>query len=305
MSFENNIKAKRISFSALTRWAEVIDFNFIITLIGLMVVPVTLGLNFILAFFANFAALCFAFMFNDVEDANEDYQNEKKRKRNPVANGSISKGEGYMYCILVAVISLCLYGFLAFQSGNIWPLIAGISIIIVNILYSYRATRLKNIPILDLLSHGYMLAGGQFLVAFFAGFNISLGNQLPISFLIFPVLMIASMYGQLENEVRDYETDKKVGIKTLVSIIGIKPAQILQVVMLIITAVGAVFVTNRMNISFSWIIQSVLLIAILMIYPVIRNFIYKNKGMLKTDIHRVIMLGLIISLLLLNYGFVL
>ncbi|MEI6462555.1 MAG: UbiA family prenyltransferase [bacterium] len=305
MSFENNLRTKRVAFSALTRWAEVIDFNFVLTLLGFMAIPVALGLNFILAFLANFTALCFAFMFNDVEDAEEDYLNEKKRKRNPVAAGIISKGEGYVYCILVAVISLVLYAFLAFQSGNIWPLIAGISILIVNILYSYRATRLKNIPVLDLISHGYMLAGGQFLVAFLTGFNITEGKQLPISFLLFPVLMIASVYGQLENEVRDIETDKKAGIKTIASIIGVKASQITQVVLIILTAAGGLFVVNKMNISVSWIVQSLLILALFMLYPIFRNFIYKDKRMFKNDIHRVIMLTIIISLLLLNFKIIL
>lgn len=298
MKKEFDLRKKVRALSALTRWGEIWDFCLILTLVGVIASGVSLQISFISIFLANFTGLCFAFMINDIEDAEDDFQNEKKRLRNPISNEAISKEEGYIYSIFMLIISLLFYLYSSTLANNILPFLFGVSIILISFFYSYKKVRLKNIPVIDLLSHSYILAGGQFLATFFCYFLITSGNNLPIGFYFLFVLMLMSMYGQLENEVRDYETDKKVGMKTLAVKLGIRVSQILQVILIFLSIGLSLYILVNIQFPIMLFVQGLIVFFILLIYPLFRNFVYKDKRLFKNDLHRIVMLSIIATLLM-------
>ena len=90
------------------------------------------------------------------------------------------------------------------------PFVIGVISLIVGFLYSWRRVRIKSMPFVDLIIHCMMLAGFQFLPAYFAYTSVINSN------FWWPFLAITSisMYGELFNELRDLEGDLTSGGQT-------------------------------------------------------------------------------------------
>lgn len=276
------------SILALTRWNELYDFNITLTLFGAIFAQGLFDYKFILVFLANFFCLCHAFMFNDVEDAEEDAQNPKKLKRNPIANKSLTKNEGFFYSIIFLVVAFALFLILSILTGNLGIIIIGSILLLSNILYSYRKIRLKAMPIIDIITHMFMLSSGPFLTAYY----VYRGNLDLDGFIMFVIFNILSGYGQLENETRDYETDVKTNIRTTAVVLGLKFANILKFSFLGISSVAILFlafstklIANPLNIFFQILFIFVLLSFIL--YLSFRG--HKNKVLFTRQLQQAIL----------------
>jgi UbiA prenyltransferase family len=159
------------------------------------------GWKMVLVLLANWLAVGFAFMFNDAEDAPDDALTPEKALRNPVTNGSLSLFEGHVASYAVAALAV-----LAYLPLGWLPTVSGILCMAFGHLYSWRRVRLKAVPILDVLSHGLMLAALQMLAAFytFSGtLNVALVGPL-IS------MVCASFYGSPHGQLVGTESDAVV-----------------------------------------------------------------------------------------------
>ncbi len=237
---------------ALSRYKEVLGNVALLTVFGLFL-TITPGavqtadlrssrvVTIIILLAANILATTFAFMINDVEDAEDDAKDEKKAKRNPISAGHISRNFGYVVSFSVAFLALLLYLLLDTKT-----FLVGLSLIVLGFLYSWKKVRLKGMPFLDILSHGYFLAGGILLASFFP-FSSDLSLVLP-PFLVAYTISIA---GDLFNEIRDFTVDRKAGLKNTVSIIGLRPSVIFKTLMYITAAVLGIFVAYTHFSSFN------------------------------------------------------
>jgi len=215
----------------LTRFQEYVAFVVITTFLGAAASRGSLGWPLIAVLVANWLAVGFAFMINDVEDAPDDALDPAKALRNPVSAGVLSPrlGRSLSYC--VAGLAALLYATL-----GLGPFIAGLACLILAYLYSWRRVRLKAIPIADLISHAAMLAGLQFLAAYFV-FD---GGPTPRWAFPLGLVLAISLYGQLFNELRDFDGDLKAGVTHTASYIGSRAAHRLMLVWLATGAVSAI-----------------------------------------------------------------
>lgn len=195
----------------LTRFNEYVAFVAITTLLGAAANRGSLGWPLVGVLAANWLAVGFAFMINDVEDAPDDARDPAKAQRNPISAGILSARTGRVWSYRVAGMAAILFATLG--PG---PLAAGSACLLLGFLYSWRPIRLKAIPIIDLLSHAAMLAGLQFLAAYWIFADAAPGRW------VFPALMILafSLYGQLFNELRDLEGDLQAGVTHTASYLG-------------------------------------------------------------------------------------
>ena len=76
----------------------------------------------------------------------------------------------------------------------------------------------------DLISHSLSLAGLQFLCAYFA-----YDQGKPYSWLFFLFVVFVSVYGELNNELRDIVVDKKAGIRHTANLIGMRWTKVLMI----------------------------------------------------------------------------
>src|SRR4030042_6323391 len=145
----------------LSRYRELLWFVLITTLLGVAASGGVFGIRMIPVLTANWMAVSFMFMINDVEDAPDDALCPHKAARNPITAGMLAHRGGWWVSIAVAVLSGFLYLLLGFGPA-LWGWIG----LLLGYLYSWKKIRLKNFPVVDVLSHGMMLAGCQFLAAF-------------------------------------------------------------------------------------------------------------------------------------------
>ena len=203
----------------LTRYREYVLFVCVTTLMGAKLGGGDFDLRLLIVLAANILVVGFAFMYNDVEDAPDDAMDEKKARRNPISAGMISPRMGKAACVAVSALLLGLYSLL-----GLLPFLLGAFCLALAFLYSWRVARLKSVPVADLISHSLSLAGLQFLAAYFA-----FDQGKPYSWLLFLSVVFISVYGELNNELRDIVVDQKAGIRHTADLIGMKWTKVLMV----------------------------------------------------------------------------
>jgi 4-hydroxybenzoate polyprenyltransferase len=104
----------------LTRYKEYTFFVTITSLLGAATAEGFFGWKLVGVLAANFLAVAFAFMINDIEDAPEDALDPAKAKRNPVSAAELSYTSARLATFSVAGAAGLLYLFL-----GIWPFVTG------------------------------------------------------------------------------------------------------------------------------------------------------------------------------------
>jgi 4-hydroxybenzoate polyprenyltransferase len=185
-----------------------------------------------LAAIANYVMTVFAFMYNDVADRVEDGKSPGKRFKNPFSYNIWSLPYGAFLLALQVVFSLAVSWWIG---GWVLFVIAAINLIF-GYLYSSNFIRLKGLPLIDLLSHSFLLGGVTILYFMFIP-----GAMIDVwSWLIFAAVMLFSIGGDLHNEYRDFEDDREAGLSNTASFIGKDASQKLAKVAWVISALSAV-----------------------------------------------------------------
>ncbi|MFN3265703.1 MAG: UbiA prenyltransferase family protein [Deinococcales bacterium] len=214
------------------------------TCLGVAAAGGTFGWKMVLVLVANWLVVGFAFMYNDVEDAPDDARDPKKVKRNPVTAGLISAKAANIASFAVVTI-----GFLLFiPLGTKALVLAGITAVL-GFLYSYRPMRFKGIAVVDVVSHMLMLSSFQLLCGYFA-----FADTLNTAY-IAPLLSMtaASAYGQMYNQVRDFEGDQKAGLKNTAGLIGKSAAMVLLQLLLAIAVIAGAYALFIQQIAPWWV----------------------------------------------------
>jgi 4-hydroxybenzoate polyprenyltransferase len=206
----------------LTRWREYVPFVIPVTSLGAILAaqPQNIALDWRLAvtILANILAVGYAFMINDIEDAPDDAREAQRAARNPVANGELTPKQGWMASLSVAALTLVLFSLV-----GVWPFIIGSLTLALSHCYSWKPIRLKAWPVTDILSHSLMLSGLLFLAGYFA-----YGNNPGLVWLVALAATLISVYGQLYNQLRDYEMDKAAGLYNTAIVVGKNNARLLM-----------------------------------------------------------------------------
>ncbi len=274
----------------LTRYNEYPFFVIITSLLGAAAAHGVLGWRLLGVLAANILAVAFAFMINDVEDAPDDALNPTKVKRNPVSAADLSARAGRLASFCVAISAGLLFAFL-----GIWPLITGLSCLVIAYLYSWRWVRLKSRPFADLVSHGLMLAGLQFLSAYFTF------KPAPYSRWVFPFLFVVgiSLYGELFNELRDLQGDREAGILHTANLIGQRAAYWLMLALLLTGISSGVITIFFIHLVPIWILLVWVAFAVILVLPkLLRLRQHSSKVALQESFHKPIEIAAAFALLL-------
>ena len=246
---------------SLTRYQEYVVFVIVTTFLGAQVSAAPIDGRLLLALAANWLAVGFSFMINDVEDAADDALNPAKVNRNPVSAGRLTPALGFAASFVVALLEAAAFFFL----GPI-PFWIGLACLAVGFLYSWRPVRFKRIPIFDFISHCMLLAGFQYLCAYFT-FAPNGGGKWLAPFIF---VTAVSMYGELFNEVRDLEGDRKAGVTHTAAVIGERATHVLMYVLL---AVGGIAFSYSVIVGLipAWVLGVLIALGVvIMARPILR-----------------------------------
>lgn len=205
----------------LTRWREHVPFSVPLTVLGAIVASsqgAVLDSKLIYVVLGNVAAVSYAFMINDIEDAEDDALDSKKVKKNAVSAGKVAREDAYTLARILAIVALFLFALTNKVTFGI-----GLTTLVLSHLYSWRKVRLKAYPVADIISHSLMLSGLLLL----AGFSTYSSNYKSIWVLCASAVLF-SIYGQLYNQIRDIAVDSKAKLKNTTILVGKKRARFLM-----------------------------------------------------------------------------
>ncbi len=210
----SSLRAQLRGLIRLSRWKEYVPFVAPLTILGALLAarPNSLPLDWRLlaVTLANILAVAYAFMINDIEDAPDDARDPARAARNPISTGEIGIRIGYAACRIVAALTLILYAL-----GGVWALGIGIVTLLLSHLYSWRPVRLKAWPVTDIVSHSLMLSGLLLLAGYY-----TYDSQPGLVWFVAASVTLVSVYGQLYNQLRDYDMDKQAGLYNTAIILG-------------------------------------------------------------------------------------
>jgi 4-hydroxybenzoate polyprenyltransferase len=227
----------------LTRWKEQLPFATLTFLGGLIAFSVaddvTLDWRLFAVALANFLTVTFAFMINDMEDAEDDAKNPRSAARNPITNGSLDMRTAWIACAVVVAVSVGL-----FAVGGLGVLVVGAVNLTLSFLYSWKPVRLKSSSIgLDVVSHTLML-GGLLPLAGYLVYSTSLH---PAILFMVAAATLGSTYGQLYNQIRDYDADTQAGIVNVTTRLGKQTTWVLAYLAIGLTLVCGVLAFSYMT----------------------------------------------------------
>lgn len=163
-------------------------------------------LKTLVIFFSNLFLTAFGFTFNDVEDAEDDYYDFEKRKRNPISNGEVTYQQGYF--ISFALLST---GLLLLWLITPTVFLLGIIFAFGGFFYSWKPLRLKAIPLVDVITHVIFLGVIQFFITYLSFRSLDL-FIIPFLMIIIPFSFLIEIFG----EMKDFEVDKKTNINNTI-----------------------------------------------------------------------------------------
>ena len=250
------------SLIRLTRYRDYLAFVTINTLLGAIAAEATLSWKLMLVLLANQLAVGFAFMINDVEDAEDDAINPAKLNRNPVSCAAITPRAGYIASFVIAGLSAVAYAFLGWV-----PFIFGIISLLIGFFYSWKPVRFKNMFLIDMFTHCFMLAGLQYLPAYYSfQTQMTIKGLLPLLFLLF-----FSLYGELFNELRDLKHDLEAGLRHTAAVLGYQVTFWLMVGFALVGGVFGIISLFFIDLLPVWLlIAMVILVMIFFIPPLLK-----------------------------------
>lgn len=230
-----NLKA----YIKLTRIKEHLPYDIALSLLGIIhavtLAQSVLDIRTVALVVANTLAMCFAFMINDIEDAPDDARDPKRKQKNVISSGALGKTEAYLVTALTAIAAFFLYRVASHDSF----VIGGVTLTL-GFLYSYKRVRLKAYPVVDIVSHALMLSALLYLSGF-AVYNSDYG----IIFPVFAGLFFVSAYGQLYNQIRDFNMDKLAKLKNTAILLGREKATRLMYGMIGISAISFIVAATK------------------------------------------------------------
>jgi len=242
----------------LTRLPEYVSFVVITTVLGAAAGGGSLGWALLVVLIANWLAVGFGFMINDVEDAPDDALTPAKAQRNPISSGELSPRFARLLSFSVAILAAVLYA-----SLGLGPFLSGLLCLALGYLYSTRPFRLKARPVADLLSHALGLAGLQFVAAY-----LTFEGGAPLKWAsALGFLLAISLYGQLFNQLRDFDGDRTAGVNHTASHLGRRTSNFLMLILLSIGIATAAFSILFAHLFPLWVLLVTLLLAVVLSLP--------------------------------------
>lgn len=178
---------------------------------------------------ANTLVVAYAFMINDIEDAPDDARDPARAARNPITCGELTARQGWLASLAVAVLTALLYWLCGPPAFGV-----GLFSLALAHLYSWKPVRLKALPVLDVVSHALMLSA-LLLLAGYVTYDPNPGAF----WLAIATAFFASAYGQLYNQLRDFEMDHAAGLHNTAVTIGARNTRWLMYAVLAATVVSA------------------------------------------------------------------
>jgi 4-hydroxybenzoate polyprenyltransferase len=186
----------------MLRIGDWIRFYPIIPLVGALLAGARAE-QLLLIWLIYFALIGYAFVVNNYFDVEIDRLHCKKieSNKNPLASGTVGHKGVQITMLLLVGVAIVGATIISLGSG-----LLGLSLVLLNILlvtvYS-GGPRLKDVPVLDIVTHGLMFGA----VPFLAGFVLVRGNMTSEALLLASLPFLLGCEALIAHQVMEYEMD--------------------------------------------------------------------------------------------------
>lgn len=255
---ETPLKSTLTGLAKLTRINEFGYFILITTLLGVAEAGGVFDQRLVLVMLANGLAVSFAYMVNDIEDAPEDAFSTKNKQRNPISSGLISTKTARLAALVCGLVAAGVYVLLGW-----WTFTFGMACLLLGIVYSHKAIRLKTVALLDMISRGLLQAGLPFLCAYFA-FNGTLNRTWMWPFLF---MILLSIFNDLHDARRTDEAERQARQDRLAALLGERSAAIMMTAVVILLGSTGIVSFFLINLVPAWVKVTISALFLLFFVP--------------------------------------
>lgn len=277
----------------LIRFNEFGYFVIITTLLGIAAADGEFSMRLAVIVLANWLAVSFAFMVNDIEDAPDDAFSARKGQRNPISQGLLSTNTARTAATMVASMAVVLYAWMGWRT-----FIFGLVCLLLGLLYSKKTFRLKSIAGWDLISRGLILAGLPFLCGYFA-FSITLNRTWIWPFLF--VMSVSVFYNHYDLHTGNIEHLSR--LRQTGALFGERTANILRTMIIIMVVSSGIISFFLIELVPAWVVITISALVVLFFVPVYIRTRKKEtneamSGFLINTLERSAAIGLMLQFLL-------
>lgn len=237
----------------LSRYKEYIFLIGPLTLLPAIHAQAQPSFKLVFLLLANLLSFAFAFAINEVEDAEDDAKDTTREIINPINTGEMSYTQAFWLSLGLGLLSVFCYSVLGLKAYFV-----GVLIFVLGLTYSWKPTRLKAKPGVDILSHGLALGTLQYLTGV-----VVFGSRTDWALIVSAIILITSFQGQIHNQLRDYKADRLAKLANTASFIRYEWLKLFQQGLLLTAAIMGLYLLFVKAIPLSLVLLSTTLLAFL------------------------------------------
>jgi 4-hydroxybenzoate polyprenyltransferase len=254
-SLKNTIKG----LAKLTRFSEYGYYVIVPSLLGVAAAMGSFSWQLLMVLLANWMAVGFTYMVNDIEDAPDDAFSNNRVNINPISSGLIAPKTARIATLMMGLLAALVFAGLGF-----WPFIFGMISLTFGFLYSVKYVQLKSIAFFDIVIHSLLLSGLPFLCGYFS-FTSRLNR---VWFWPFVFVVAIHIYLQLQHDVNDLRRKSKGKKGRTVAHLGERSVTSLMIATAILGAFAGIVTFFLIDVIPSWVVLMMAILAVLFILPV-------------------------------------
>jgi 4-hydroxybenzoate polyprenyltransferase len=256
---ETSLKKTIKGLAKLTRFSEYVYYVIVTSLLGIAAAKGSFSWQLLLVLLANWMAVGFAFMVNDIEDAPDDAFSINKVNSNPISSGLIAPKTARIATLLIGLLAAVLFAVL-----GVWPFIFGMISLTLGFLFSVKYVQLKSVAFFDIIVHSLLLSGLPFLCGYFS-FTTRLNR---VWFWPFVFVIAIHIYLHLQRDVNDLRSESKTKRGRTVLHLGERSVTSLMIATAILGAFTGIVTFFLIDMIPSWVVLMMAISAVLFILPV-------------------------------------
>jgi 4-hydroxybenzoate polyprenyltransferase len=256
---ETSLKKTIKGLAKLTRFCDYGYYVMVPSLLGVAAANGSFSWQLLLVLLANWMAVGFAYMVNDIEDAPDDAFSTNRVKSNPISSGLVAPKTARIAALLIGLSAAGLFAGL-----GVWPFIFGMISLTFGFLYSVKYVQLKSMAFFDIVIHSLLLSGLPFLCGYFS-FSSRLNR---VWFWPFVFVVVIHIYLQLQRDLNDLRSASKTKKGRTVLHLGERSVTSLMIATAILGAFTGMVTLFLIDVIPAWIVLLMAILAVLFIFPV-------------------------------------
>jgi 4-hydroxybenzoate polyprenyltransferase len=256
---ETSLKQTITGLIKLTRFHDYGYYVMVPSFLGVAAAEGSFSWQLLLVLLANWMAVGFANMVNDIEDAPDDAFSTNRIYSNPISSGMVAPKTARIAALLIGLSAAGLFAGL-----GVWPFLFGMISLTFGFLYSVKYVQLKSMAFFDIVIHSLLLSGLPLLCGYFS-FTSRLNR---VWFWPFMFVVAIHIYLRLQHDLNDLSNVSKSKKGRTILHLGERSVTSLMIATVILGAFTGIVTFFLIDVIPAWVVLLMAILAVLFILPV-------------------------------------